>query len=155
MCTGIVRSKAVFSHPSPVLVRRSDDVNHLFEPGRPYTNDPWWKIPVGCLVLVVLVACAGFGILWLVMSSFRHRDPYQKAGSRAHAEPFVVTQLDEPIRPGWFVTGELEVSGSTGQAKLQIPLKGPKNHGTLDLEADLLEGVWHFRGLEFQAGGSD
>ena len=82
---------------------------------------PGWKIPLGCLILFLLVG--GFVTILLtgILASFHSSDVYNQALARAAADPQVRAQLGEPIHPGWFISGQMNVSGSTGNADLSIP----------------------------------
>jgi len=93
------------------------------------------------------------GLAWFVMSTFRHSDACQQAVARAQSNPAIVGELGAPIKPGWFASGEIEVNGSTGKARIEIPLSGPKNHGTLSVDSEKIAGQWHFHVLQFRVSG--
>jgi hypothetical protein len=130
-------------------------VNHSRGPGQSYARHKWWKIPLGCLLLIVLGAIFFAGIFSIAQYSFKSSDAYKEALARAEADPITIARLGQPIHPGWFVSGEIEVSGSTGKARLAIPLKGPKNSGTLHVDAVKTSGQWRFRTLQLEVAGSD
>jgi hypothetical protein len=85
-------------------------------------------------------------------TSFRHSDVYQQAMRIATSDPQVREQLGEPIKAAWSVSGELNVSGSTGHATLSIPISGPHGSGWIRVAADK-SGVWRFSCLDVEMKG--
>lgn len=106
-----------------------------------------WFVPVGCLSIFALVT-AFIGLIvtflfWVMKSS----DVYKLALDKVVSNPEVVEALGSPIQEGFFVTGSIKVSGTSGNADLSIPISGPKGEGTIYLEASKSEGVWTFSKL--------
>jgi hypothetical protein len=115
-----------------------------------------WVIPVGigvilllCLVPLFCVAGVGASVFGLIKSS----DVYQNALQEAQSHPAVNEALGEPVEPGWWVTGSIEVNNTTGNADFAVPLSGPKNSGTLYAVAFKEAGQWHFSRLEVEVQG--
>src|ERR1700756_3941575 len=92
-------------HPEPV--KRSWIERH-----------PLWKIPLGCLTLLVLIFGFGLILMTVILSSFRHSDVYKQALTMAAGNQQVREQIGEPIEPGWLISGQLNVEGSSGNADL-------------------------------------
>lgn len=113
---------------------------------------PLWKIPLGLLIILLLLIVFGMVVFTVVTASFRHSDAYQQAMRIATSDPHVRQQLGEPIQAAWAVSGELNVSGSTGHANLSIPISGPHGSGLIRAVADK-RGVWKFSCLEVQMKG--
>jgi hypothetical protein len=107
-----------------------------------------WKIPLGCLTLFVLLAVFAITLLTVITSSFRQSDVYKQAIAQATANPQVREQIGEPIKPDWFISGELNVSGSSGKANLIIPISGPRGRGSIHAVAQKSGGVWRFTYLQ-------
>ena len=127
----------------------------------PSTEKSWlqrnwlWLTSGGCLtVLCVCVVFAG-AIFFTVTGAIRSSDVYQQALEKARANPAVVEALGEPIEPGWMPSGSINVSGPTGTANLAIPISGPKNSGTLYIEATKTAGTWEFSTLEVAVKGDE
>lgn len=114
-----------------------------------------WKIPLGCLTLLVLIAAFGALLLTIITESFHHSDVYNQAISRAAASPQVREQLGEPVRPGWFISGQLSVNGSSGKADLSIPISGPRSKGSIRAIASKNAGVWTFTWLQVNVEGHE
>lgn len=114
-----------------------------------------WKavVGVGCLGTVILGGAFVAGIFFLVMGGIRSSDAYQQALAKANANPEVVVRLGQPIKPGWMVSGSINVSGPTGDADLAIPVSGPKGKGTIYAVAKKSAGQWTFSRLEVEIEG--
>ena len=114
-----------------------------------------WKavVGVGCLGIVILGGAFVAGIFFLVMGGIRSSDAYQQALAKANANPEVVVRLGQPIKPGWMVSGSINVSGPTGDADLAIPVSGPKGKGTIYAVAKKSAGQWTFSRLEVEIEG--
>jgi len=113
---------------------------------------PLWKIPLGLLTVLLLMVAFGTVVFTAVTSSFRHSDVYGQAMRIATSDPQVREQLGEPIQAAWAVSGELNVSGSTGHANLSIPISGPRGSGVIRAVADK-SGLWRFSYLSVEMKG--
>ena len=112
-----------------------------------------WKTPLGCLLVMVLLGAFFLVVFAIVETSFRNSTVYQEALARAEHDPRVITRLGIPLKPGRVLQGQINVSGSTGQANLAIPVTGPRGRATVILEASKVSGSWVFRTLEVQVEG--
>ena len=77
-------------------------------------------------------------------------DVYKEALARAKASPAVAEALGTPIKAGYFTSGNINVSGPSGDAELSIPISGPKGQATIYLEARKSAGEWAFSLLEVE-----
>ena len=116
-------------------------------------RNPLWKIPLGVLVIMLLIVAFGIIVFSIVTLSFHHSDVYQQAIVRAIQDPQVRDALGEPIKVGWFSSGELNVNGNTGNADLSIPISGPNGKGAIRAVAAKADGVWHFTALQVTVVG--
>jgi cytochrome oxidase complex assembly protein 1 len=114
-----------------------------------------WKavVGIGCLGLIILACAFVAGVFFLVMGGIRSSDVYQQALAKANANPDVVLRVGQPIKPGWMVSGSINVSGPTGDADLAIPISGPKGKGTIYAVAKKSAGEWTYSRLEVQVEG--
>jgi len=114
------------------------------------SKDGRWFVPL--LVVSVLMAFAlfvgsiVFGVFYLMKSS----DVYKMALVEAQTNEKSREALGPPINAGWYVTGNINMSGSSGHATLSIPVDGSKQGGTLYLEANKSAGQWKFDRLILQ-----
>lgn len=116
---------------------------------------PLWKIPLGLLTLVVLMAVFGVGVMSIVTASFRSSYVYQQATAKARDNAEVRQRFGEPVRPAsWLISGQLQVNGSTGNANLSIPISGPKAKGVIRAVGYKSAGVWKFTSLQVYVEGS-
>lgn len=112
-----------------------------------------WKIPLGCLIVVFLLCTFVAVVLAIIDVSFRNSMVYQEALARAERSPEVTSRIGEPLRPGHVFQGKLNVSGSTGNANMAIPVTGPRGKATIVLDARKVGGAWVFRTLCVQFNG--
>ena len=118
-----------------------------------------WFVPTICVVALIIfggfLGALFFGINKLLRSS----DAYKIAVATAKADPRVTAALGAPITEGMFVKGSIFVSsssqgGSTGRAKLAIPVSGPKGEATIYVAATKTAGKWSFSKLVVQVKGT-
>jgi hypothetical protein len=99
-----------------------------------------WFVPALCVAAVLLV----FVFMAFVFAFMRRSGAYTGALDRARASPDVASALGTPVRDGFFVTGNVNVSGPSGRAQLAIPVSGPGGTGVIYVEATKSLGQWHF-----------
>lgn len=90
------------------------------------------------------------GFVALILGFLKSSDAYSGALARAKAAPAVIDALGTPIQEGFFVTGNISVSGASGKAELAIPIAGPKAKATIYVVAAKEAGGWHFHRLVVQ-----
>ena len=74
-------------------------------------------------------------------------------GSRTVASPAARQQLGAPIEPGWLVLGSIRAGFQSGRAVMRIPVSGPRDEGTLRVEAARKAGVWKLTLLRLEVAG--
>jgi hypothetical protein len=97
--------------------------------------------------MLLLVGGFVFFIIAVVFGAMKSSDAYKMALAKAKADPRVVSALGSPIEDGFFATGKTNVSGTSGQADMTVPLSGPKGKGTLYFVASKFAGQWTFSKL--------
>lgn len=97
--------------------------------------------------MLLLVAGFVFFIMSLVFGVMKSSDAYKMALARAKADPRVMSALGSPIDDGLFVRGKTNVSGTSGEADVAIPISGPKGKGTIYFVASKFAGEWTFSKL--------
>jgi hypothetical protein len=116
--------------------------------GKNWWGRNWkWFVPVGCLGTLVLFAGFIASIMFVAFGVMKSSDAYKDAVARARAHPLVQESIGSPIEEGMFVTGNIHVSGASGDAGLSIPLSGPKGEATLFVEARKSAGRWTYSTL--------
>jgi hypothetical protein len=124
-------------------------------PARPnwFSRNWKWVVPVGCFGVVLLGALFACAILSLVFGMMKQSDPYQAAIQRAAASPTVVQQLGNPVSPRWWVSGNIQLNGSSGTADLTIPLSGPRGKATVYVIGQKSAGRWTYSLMEVEVDG--
>ncbi|MGC4117594.1 MAG: cytochrome c oxidase assembly factor Coa1 family protein [Myxococcales bacterium] len=111
-------------------------------------------VVLAVLAVVVLLGAFASGIVFLVMSVMRSSEPYQLAMTQARADDKVTEQLGSPLEEGFFTTGQVQTTNDSGQASLEIPVKGPKGEAVVEVRATRSGGVWRLRHLQVRVRGS-
>jgi hypothetical protein len=93
-----------------------------------------------------------FVIVSIVFGAMKSSDAYKTALAKAKADPRVVNALGSPITDGFLVWGTTNVSGSSGQADLTIPISGSHGKGTIYFVASKFAGEWTFSKLIVEVG---
>jgi hypothetical protein len=125
------------------------------------TERTWWQRNLKWVVLaavlagVLLFAAFIAAILFAVVGAMRSSEVYQTALSRAQAHPDVVAWLGQPVEPGLFTSGSIEVNNRSGEADLSIPISGPRGSASISVVATKRAGIWHYEILQVQGPGSD
>ncbi len=86
---------------------------------------------------IALIGTVVFGVM-------KSSDVYQDALARARADPAVEMALGTPIEEGLLVMGNINISGSSGEADLAIPISGPDDEATIYAVAKKSAGQWTF-----------
>jgi len=114
-----------------------------------------WLVPTVVLGLVLLVAAAVAALLTFVFGLLKSSEPYQHAVAVASSNQDVVRELGSPVSPGWYVSGSVSVSDTSGEANLAIPLNGTLHHGTVYVIAKKTDGVWNYTSLKTSVEGRE
>lgn len=115
-----------------------------------------WFVPLLAALLFTLFVGAVLALMSTVFGMIKTSDAYRQPLQQAQRNPAVIAALGAPVESGWLVMGNINVSGPSGNASLQIPLSGPKGSGDLFVEGKKSAGVWTFQTLSVQpdAGGA-
>ncbi len=103
-----------------------------------------WFVPVAAVTVIGLFVGFALLIVYLVFGFIKGSDVYQEALNRAQNNPAVVERLGTPIEPGYFFSGNINVSGASGNADLSIPIHGPKGKAKIYLHATRTAGLWNY-----------
>ncbi len=80
-------------------------------------------------------------------------DVSKLAFATAQTNSTVRQRLGGPIKRGFFTSGNIEISGPSGQADLAIPISGPAGKATLYAVAKKSADVWRFDTIEVAFDG--
>ncbi|MBL8205502.1 MAG: cytochrome c oxidase assembly factor 1 family protein [Blastocatellia bacterium] len=115
------------------------------QPQKNWWGRNWkWFVPTGCLTM--LLACAGFVtlIFSIVLGSLKSSDVYNESLAKARTNAQVTAALGTPVEPGFWVSGNISVENSSGNADLSIPISGPNGSGTIYVTATKSAGRWNY-----------
>jgi len=112
-----------------------------------------WFVPSGCLTLIVLFLGFVASVFGIVEASFKSSDVYSHALMEAQANARVSETIGQPLKPGWFISGSINVSGDSGDADISIPITGPKRKGTIYAVAKKIAGTWQYETLQVEVDG--
>ncbi|MGH9577050.1 MAG: cytochrome c oxidase assembly factor Coa1 family protein [Terriglobales bacterium] len=122
------------------------------QPGAPqgsWLSRHWGKtLAIGCFGLVLAFAAFATLIVVVVFGAMKSSDVYKTAVARAKANPVVVEKLGTPMEEGFLVSGNIDASPGRGEAKLTIPISGPKGSATIYADATKRGADWEFSVLE-------
>ena len=126
----------------------------------PQTKDLWdrnwkWMIPLISLGGFTVMGLFAAGIVFTVFTGIKSSSVYETAIARALAHPAMVYELGAPVETGWWVSGSINVSGSTGEAELAIPISGRHQSAMIYLNANKRAGKWQFSLLEVAVDESE
>lgn len=106
-----------------------------------------WFVPTGCLGMLLLALTFVAFIMAIVFGAMKSSDAYKTALAKAKSDPRVVNALGAPIEAGFFVSGKTNVSGSSGDADMTVPISGSRSKGTIYFVASKFAGKWAFSKL--------
>ncbi len=116
-------------------------------PPPPKKGGCWkWGL-IGCLGALV-IGLIGIGVIvTIVFGAIKSTDFYKGARMTAEKDPRVIEALGAPVETGFWVSGNVNVSGNTGQADITIPLSGPKGKARLHGVGTRDSSGWHYSEL--------
>jgi len=114
----------------------------------------WWKLLIGLALggIAVVVLCCG-GLVFVIFGSLRSNEVVTMTIDRLAEEPAVLTHTGEPISAGWFILGQINWSGESGNASLSIPVHGPDGTAEAQVEATREAGRWRIDHLSVKLEG--
>jgi hypothetical protein len=102
----------------------------------------------GCAVLLAAALTFTLILFTFIFGMMRNSDAVKMALRQAQSNPIVAERLGTPLETGWFMSGNINVSGPSGHAEMEIPVSGSKGKGTIYLVADKNAGLWSFSTLQ-------
>jgi hypothetical protein len=110
-----------------------------------------WLVPTFLIVFFGLP----LALIGTVFAAMKNSDVAKEALLHAQANPLLVQKLGKPIEAGWLVSGSINVSGSSGDADLAVPISGPKGQGKIYVTARKGVGAWEYQVMLATVEGSD
>jgi hypothetical protein len=102
----------------------------------------------GCAVLLAAALTFTLILFTFIFGMMRNSAAVKMALRQAQSNAVVAERLGTPLETGWFMSGNINVTGPSGHAEMEIPVSGPKGKGTIYLVADKNAGLWSFSTLQ-------
>lgn len=113
-----------------------------------------WFVPSGCLVVfLAIVAVIGL-IVISVFSVMKQAEPYRFAMNAAKQNAELREAIGTPIKESFFLSGNTNVNGASGESSLAIPVSGPKGKATVYVEAKKEAGIWEYQKVSAEVAGT-
>lgn len=117
----------------------------------------WWKrnwkwvVPVGgCLTLIIIcivfIASIFFGVTKLMEDS----QPYEYAFELINNDEQLIDLLGTPIEKAGVIQGNISWNNGKKEAQMVIPIEGPKDSGTLFIDAYGQGDTWNYREIRVE-----
>jgi hypothetical protein len=109
----------------------------------------------GCFGAILFFMLFAAGIMGLVFSIMKRSDAYTGSLERIKISPQVIAVVGEPIETGFFMSGSVNVSGSSGNADIEYNISGPKDEAKVYVKAYKNMGTWYFTQIVVKPSDSD
>ncbi|MBI5778917.1 MAG: hypothetical protein HZA49_05620 [Planctomycetes bacterium] len=113
-----------------------------------------WFVPVMALAAAIIAGLAIFGFVYSIFAVMKSSDAYKMSLSYARENEAAVKLFGGKIEPGWYLSGNIHVSGSSGNAELAIPVQCGAKSGWLYVEAVKSAGQWTILKLALEESGA-
>lgn len=102
---------------------------------------------IGCSVLIVLGVAAILAIVLFVFGVIKKTPVYRDALEKVRSDQRVIAALGQPINPGFWVTGNVDVNNQKGTANFEFPVNGPKGSAKVRVAASTDGKDWEYSEL--------
>lgn len=113
-----------------------------------------WFIPTGCLAAIAVIALFAAVIIFGISSVMHSSDVYQHSMKAAKSNKEVTELIGNTIEEDGMISGSINTSGHSGNALLDIPVKGSKGKGLIHVQAEKQNDIWTYSTLNFYPEGS-
>ncbi|WP_034060627.1 cytochrome c oxidase assembly factor Coa1 family protein [Lacinutrix jangbogonensis] len=114
-----------------------------------------WLLGGGCLSIIVVVILLIVGAFYKITNSIKDSEPYSHAFSKAIENEKVIYFLGEPIETNGIGTSNFKFNNGQGEARLIIPIKGPKGEGSITVDAENSTDYWIYNELSVVIAGEE
>lgn len=112
-----------------------------------------WVIGGGCLTLIIIVVIGIGGIVYKVVDGVKESEPYLHALTKTKENEKVVSFLGEPIEANGMGSTSFSYKNGLSSAELTIPIKGPKDEGSIIVNAEKVNDEWSYSELYVKIDG--
>jgi len=112
-----------------------------------------WVVGGGCLSLIVIVVLAVGSFIYKVSSTVKESEPYTYAYTKAIENERVIGFLGTPIETNGMGSTSYKYANGSSTAELVIPIKGPKDEGSIVVNAEKINDEWAYNLLYVKIDG--
>lgn len=121
-------------------------MNNELLPEQGWWKRNWsWAVPVGgCLTVLIIIGVSIGSIFFGVTSMLEDSVPLEYALEKINADPNIIEQMGSPIEKNGIIQGGFNWTGDEKSANMKVPVKGPKDTGTLFIKATAIGDNWTY-----------
>ncbi len=112
-----------------------------------------WVLGGGCLSLIIVVVLAVGGLIYKVSDAVTESEPYTHALAKTIENEKVISFLGEPIETNGIGNTSYSYKNGSSTAQLTIPIKGPKDEGSIIVNAEKINDEWAYNLLYVKIDG--
>ena len=112
-----------------------------------------WVLGGGCLTIIVIVVLAIGGLIYTVSDAVTESEPYTHALTKTTENEKVISFLGEPIETNGMGSTSFSYKNGSSTAQLTIPIKGPKDEGSIIVNAEKINDEWAYSELYVKIDG--
>jgi len=112
-----------------------------------------WILGGGCLSLIVIVALGIGGLVYKVTDSIQESEVYTHAFAKTVENESVIEFLGSPIETNGMGSTSYNYKNGRTKAELTIPIKGPKDEGSIIVDAEKINDEWAYNELYVKIDG--
>jgi membrane protein YqaA with SNARE-associated domain len=108
------------------------------------------------VIMLVVSLLASAGAVFLIFEELKNSEPYVMAMDKVQMSGEVQQAVGAPIKPGWWLAGNVSADRTGGKAELSFPLEGSKSKGAVHVKATKANNRWKLDELYFlpEVGGA-
>ncbi|MCK9197393.1 MAG: cytochrome c oxidase assembly factor 1 family protein [Syntrophales bacterium] len=108
------------------------------------------------IIMLIFSLVVSAGSVFFLFETLKSSEPYVMAIDKVQASREVQNIIGAPIKPGWWMVGDISTEGTGGKAEFSIPVEGSKKKGTVSVRATKENNKWKMEQLYFlpESGGA-
>ena len=121
------------------------------KPQRSWFGRNWWWVLLIILIGGVAICSGLCGVgMFLAFGQLRESEPYKMTLAAVTSDPVVIDKLGEPIEDAtqWVPNIQISVTNDQGNARIMIPIRGPKGTANVSSVAKMNNGKWALTQVE-------
>ena len=119
-------------------------------PQKTWLGRNWIWVLILAAILIVGAVC---GMVFTLFTALSHSEVVRGTFQRAESNPVLIERLGTPMKEGWLVSGSINVTPTSGDADLAVPISGPKGTATVYVTAHKSLGIWKYTAMQAAVAG--